>query len=149
MSATLTQMNRTPRYQEGSLTVVARAKGPNVWVYRWRELDDGKRIQRKRVIGTVEQLKNISDAKREVDNLRCEVNAQDQRSSKMTVGDAWGHFQGNELCDGHVDRSETTIERYRQVFKDNILPTWESIPLDEVKTVAVEMATRTGFGERN
>jgi hypothetical protein len=40
------------KYQEGSLAVVDRADGRQVWVFRWREEGrDGKRIQRKKVIG--------------------------------------------------------------------------------------------------
>ena len=32
-------------------------KGPDVWVYRWRETDEeGQRVQRNRVVGTVSQL---------------------------------------------------------------------------------------------
>jgi hypothetical protein len=43
------------RYQEGSIDRVPRAKVPDVWVYRWRKpAPDGKRVQHKRVIGTVE-----------------------------------------------------------------------------------------------
>jgi hypothetical protein len=138
MPATLTT-SRTPRYQEGSLALVARAKGPDVWVYRWRELDDnGKRVQRKLVIGNVDQFPTKSDAKREVENLRREVNAQHERPGMMTVGDAWGHFQANELYDPHKDRSATSIDRYLEVFKRNILPNWKDAPLDEVKTVKVE-----------
>ena len=139
MPATLTMNNRTARYQEGSIARVRRASGPDAWVYRWREVDDdGKRVQRKRVIGTVDQFPTKSDAKREVDNLRCEVNAQELRAGKMTVGDAWGHFQTHELSDPDVGRSESTVSRYLQVFKDNILPTWEYVALDDVKSVRVE-----------
>lgn len=51
------------RYQEGPLDRVNRAKSPDVWVYRWRELspDGKKRVQRKRVIGTVDKLKTLTD----------------------------------------------------------------------------------------
>jgi integrase len=56
----------------------------------------------------------------------------------MTVADAWGHFQDNELYELHKDRSATTIDRYLEVFKRNILPDWMAVPLDEVKTVKVE-----------
>jgi hypothetical protein len=100
------------RYQEGSLDRVHRAKGPDVWVYRWRELaPNGKRVQHKRVIGTVEQHKTLSEAKRAADNLRHEVNSPTEvKIEGMTVGEAWGHFQANELQDPDVDRSPTTIE---------------------------------------
>jgi hypothetical protein len=65
------------RYQEGTLDRAKSAKGPDVWVYRWREPspDGKKRVQRKRVIGTVDKLKTLTDAKKSVENLRLAVNA--------------------------------------------------------------------------
>jgi len=41
--------------QRGSLALVSRKEGPDVWQFRWSEKDlHGVRVQRKRVIGTVE-----------------------------------------------------------------------------------------------
>jgi hypothetical protein len=41
--------------QRGSLAIVTRKEGPAVWQFRWSEKDlHGARVQRKRVIGTVE-----------------------------------------------------------------------------------------------
>jgi hypothetical protein len=51
--------------------------GPDVWVYRWRELqEDGTRVQRKKTIGDVKEFPKKDDVKREVENLRPEINAQ-------------------------------------------------------------------------
>jgi integrase len=144
MPATLSTTNRSPRYQEGSIERVQRAQGPDVWVYRWRELDDdGLRVQRKRTIGNVHQFPTKSDAKREVENLRAEVNAQQDLRPRMTVGDAWGHFQNHELHDPEVGRSQTTIDGYMDYFKCRILPEWMDVPLEEVKAVRVEKWLRS------
>ena len=57
---------RPNRYQEGSIDRISRAKGPDVWVSRWRELqDDGSRVQRKKTIGNVDQYPKKADVKRE------------------------------------------------------------------------------------
>jgi integrase len=85
--------NRT-RYQEGTLELVKRVKGPDVWVYRWRETSPtGTRVQRKRVIGTVDKLKTETAAKKSVENLRLAVNAADSKPvdaviDRVTVGGA-------------------------------------------------------------
>jgi integrase len=51
------------RYQEGSIERVKRAKGPDVWKYRWREPDEtGKRKQRKKTIGDVSRFPKKADA---------------------------------------------------------------------------------------
>ena len=146
---------RSNRYQEGSIDRISRAKGPDVWVYRWRELqDDGSRVQRKKTIGTVEQYPKKADVKREVENLRSEINAKAERVGKITVADAWGHFQIHELRDACANRSETTISRYLELFEKNILPEWGNVPLDEVKQFGLRSGCdhslmRTGRGQNS
>lgn len=130
---------RSNRYQEGSIDRVRRAKGPDVWVYRWRETQqDGTRLQRKRTIGTVKQFPKKDDVKREVENLRSEINSKAALIGKTTIADAWGHFQTEELYNPNVDRSPTTIESYLSWFKTHILPEWKNVLLDDVRAVAVE-----------
>ncbi len=42
--------------QHGSLALVSRREGPAVWRFRWSEKDlHGARVQRKKLIGTVER----------------------------------------------------------------------------------------------
>lgn len=137
MSAGDPMIPSTPNtYQEGSFENVARAKGPAVWVFRWRENQpDGKNVQRRKVIGNLNQLPTLADAKRAAENLRSEINARRERVGKMTVKEAWGHFQLKEL---NRKRSPTTIQNYKDYFKCYILPQWGEVDLDEVETVAVE-----------
>ena len=123
------------RYQEGSITRVRRAKGSDTWVYRWR---DENRKHRARTIGTVKVYPTIDDAKRANDNFRIEVNAAKELAGKKTVADAWAHFQEKELRNPAADRSPTTIQNYLDYFKLHIIPSWGDVPLDDVKTVAVE-----------
>ncbi len=135
-------------YQEGALERASRRNGPDVWVYRWRETNaTGKRVQRKRVIGTVADYKTLSQARKASDTLRLAANAAaDQqvavRMEAVTVGSAWGHFQLNELRDPDVDRSPTTIDVYEDNFKRYILPRWRDVPLEDVHPVAVEQWLR-------
>ena len=99
---------------------------------------EGKRCQRKRVIGTVDQYKTKSAAQKAVENFRAEVNCELNRAGGMTIEQAWGHFQLHELEDPDVDRSPTTIAGYRDYFKNHILPKWQDVLLEDVKAVAVE-----------
>jgi integrase len=114
-------------YQEGCVQRITRAKGPDVWVYRWRETDaNGRRVHRKKVIGDVEQYPTFAAAKRAADPLRIEVNAAHERAGKSTVRDAWEHFLANEMDNPEIDRSPTTIEVYKDNFRLHILPRWGS-----------------------
>jgi integrase len=131
------------RYQEGSIERVRRSKGPAVWVLRYRQDVDGKRVHRSRVLGTVKEFKSKADAKRASENLRAEINAAEDRAGRMTVEGAWGHFQANELEDPGSDRSPTTIATYRDYFKQYIIPHWRDVAVDDVKAVAVEKWLRS------
>jgi integrase len=125
---------------------VKRAKGPDAWVYRWRETQaDGSRVHRKQVVGDVNRFKTKSDAKKAVANLRAQINsnASQQRICVMTLEQAWGHFQKYELHDPEIGRSRASIENYLTLFTVHIIPRWGSTPLDEVEAVQVEQWLRS------
>jgi site-specific recombinase XerD len=126
-------------YQEGSLTRVSRAKGPDVWAYRWREPgSEGRRVHRRLVIGDVDRFPTEAAAKRAVEQLRVEINAEQAAVGKVTVKEAWEHYQANELRNPEVDRSPTTIELYLSNFRNHIIPRWGDTFLTDVKAVQVE-----------
>jgi integrase len=137
--------NRTS-YQEGYIERVQRSKGPEQWVYRWWEAPapGASRIHRSKVIGSVKRFPTAAKAKQAVENFRSEINAAEEKAiAIITVGEAWAHFQANELRDPDVDRSPTTIQSYLDYFKYRILPKWKDVPLDDVKSVAVEKWLRS------
>ncbi len=131
-------------YQEGSVERVHRAKGPDQWVYRWwSTTPEGKRLHRSKVIGSIERYPTLTAARRAVQNFRAEVNADHQTAGRITVSEAWGHFQANELRDKDVARSPTTVQSYLDWFRLHIIPTWGKVALDDVKAVAVEKWLRS------
>ena len=139
MEIIVSTTTRTNRYQEGSIDRVSRAKGSDVWVYRWRELlPDGTRIQQKKTIGDIKRFPTRSDVQREATNLRAEINSRQELIGKMTIRELWGDFQAKELRSPHADRSPTTIECYLENFKRYIIPQWGNHYLDQVKAVGVE-----------
>jgi integrase len=127
------------RYQEGSIDRVKRAKGPDVWVYRWREtLPDGRRVQRKRTIGDKNRFKNEADAKRAVEALRAEINAQQEVVGELTLERLWADFVEKELHGKQADRSPTTIKLYQVNANSCLLPRWGRTPLSGITAPAVE-----------
>jgi hypothetical protein len=49
--------------QRGSLTRSERKRGPDVWQFRWSEKgDNGQRVYRKRIVGTVDQYPDSAKA---------------------------------------------------------------------------------------
>ena len=72
--------------QDGSVTVEQRKGGPDVWSFRWREAGpDGRRIHRRIVLGTAEDLKSIASARKMVVGLRREINLNDVRIRRETI----------------------------------------------------------------
>lgn len=157
------------RYQNGSVERVKRAKGPDVWIFRWRELQpNGSRVQRKKVVGDVHRLPNLSAAKKAVENLRAEVNAKNDQvgepiAEKLTVGQLWGLFQTERFLTGDAtgveeskaepddldvepdedSLSPSTIQNYKDNFRLYILPKWNAVPIEEVKPYAVQKWLRS------
>jgi integrase len=87
--------------QHGSLTSKARLEGPDVWEFRWSEKNgNGKRIYRKRVIGTIVEYPEAESARNAVSGLISEVNWANQRPSlsAMAVAQLCSHFEQRELA---------------------------------------------------
>jgi hypothetical protein len=67
-------MDRT-RYQFGSVTLKKRAKGADVWEFRYYETQaDGTRKRKATFIGTTNQYKNKSEARVAVEALLLKLN---------------------------------------------------------------------------
>jgi len=124
-------------YQEGSLKIEKRKRGPDVWVYRWRDTDTtGKRVYRKHQLGDLVQYPNESAARAALDALRLTINSQSHRSGvhRMTVESLWAHYQREEL----PSKDYSTQDAYRHYAKKWIVPRWGGYVLTKVKTVDVE-----------
>jgi integrase len=127
-------------YQQGSLTLEERKKGPAVWVCRWWENDlHGRPVRRKQQIGTLEQYPNESAAQSASDALRLTINDQSRRKGlPRTVSALWEHYTCKELPLKEISTQDT----YTVFAKNWILPRWGSMSLDRVKTVEVEQWLR-------
>jgi len=124
-------------YQEGSLKLEERKRGPHVWVYRWRDIDaTGRQVYRKHQVGDLLQYPSESAARAAVDALRLTINSRSARigASRMTVQSLWQHYQMEEL----PTKEYSTQDAYTQYAKKWILPRWGRLSLQTIKTVDVE-----------
>jgi integrase len=86
--------------QNGSMATKARLEGADVWEFRWSEKgSNGRRVYRKRVVGTVDSYPNIEVAHAAVAGLIAEVNWSNLRTTSitMTIAQLVGHFEQREL----------------------------------------------------
>jgi integrase len=127
--------------QDGSVTVGRRKRGPDVWCFRWREGGpDGRRIHRRIVLGTADDLKGIASARKAVVGLRREINLNDVRIRResITLADLSRHFQQQELADRNLRIAYSTKKAYAGYLEKWIEPRWGEYSLLEIRAVEVE-----------
>lgn len=86
-------------YQNGSLFRESRKAG-DVYCFRWREAGvDGQTVQRKRIVGQVNQLKTLAAAEKAAAAIRMDINRESSRSRTiMTVDELATHYKMKELA---------------------------------------------------
>jgi integrase len=121
------------RYQYGNLTIRQRKNGPDVWQFRWAE--DGR--QKSVLIGTVEKYPAQADAERAVEYLRIKINASNpqERFHAVTVGALIDRFM-KEYAPKRC--RENTQRNYCCIFEKHIRPRWGEVPVQNIKTMALE-----------
>src|SRR5689334_10955574 len=127
--------------QHGSLALVSRKEGPAVWQFRWSEKDlHGTRVQRKRVIGTIERYLDEAGARSAIAVLLAEINSDKVRmgSRSITVAQLCDHFEQRELARENTWRSYSTKKTYQAYLTRWVLPHWRHYELAEVRTIQVE-----------
>jgi hypothetical protein len=66
--------SRSRRYQRGSLSILQNKTVPDNWAFRYYTNKNGRRVYRRKIIGTVRNLPRRKDAERVVAQLRLEIN---------------------------------------------------------------------------
>src|SRR6266853_2095828 len=133
--------SRRLRMQHGSLALVSRKEGPAVWQFRWSEKDlHGTRVQRKRVIGTIERYLDEAAARSAIAVLLAEINSDKVRMGprSITVAQLCDHFERRELAKENTWRSYSTKKTYQAYLTRWVLPHWRQYELAEVRTIQVE-----------
>jgi integrase len=121
-------------------------RGPDVWQFRWSEKDlHGARIQRKRVIGTVERYPDGAAARAAMTIVLAELNSGKARIScgSITVAQLCDHFEQRELTRDNTWRSYSTKKTYHAYLNRWVLPHWRHYELAEIRTIQVESWLRS------
>jgi len=127
--------------QDGSVTVERRKRGPDVWCFTWREAGpDGRRIHRRIVLGTIDELRSIASARKMAVGLRGEININDVRIRRESIklADLSRHFLQRELTDRNPRISYSTKKAYAGYLEKWIDPRWGEYRLLDVRAVEVE-----------
>ncbi len=129
------------RRQKGSLCMSVNGSGTQVWIFRWWEtLTDGRRVRRKRQVGTLDQYPTETAAEKAVRSWRLAVSAnQAGVVSGVTMQALIDHFRERELVDkGEDGRAWSTRDRYEAYLNSWIEPRWGKEELAAIKAPLVE-----------
>jgi hypothetical protein len=107
-------MQRT-RIQRGGVNLDVSSSGKKIWVFRWRETRaDGRRVQRKKVIGAEEQYPTKKAAENAARAFRLNlVDGGSEAVVRITMKDLVNHFSEHEQVDkGEEGRAYSTRDRF-------------------------------------
>jgi len=122
------------RFQKGSLILV-KGKSVSTWYLRFYEDVGGRRVYRKRRIGTSKEYPKLRDAEKAALPIRSTINSGVR--TPETVNDLVAHYSAHELTAER--KSHSTLENYRGNLKLYILPKWGDYRLSAVRTIQVEL----------
>ena len=132
---------RKARKQNGSLYMDVNGSKTPVWMFSWQHvLPTGRRVRRKRQVGTLDQYKTEAAAERAVRGWRLAINSNQAHAfSGITMKDLIEHFRLKELAGkGEDRRAWSTRHRYECYLKSWIEPRWGKEELAAIKTPIVE-----------
>ncbi len=128
--------------QQGSVVRETRKSGPDVWCFRWWESgSNGNRTHRRVVLGTAEQLRDISAARLMTTGLVRQINKSDIRltGTSMILRQLADHFQQCELTTSNARISYSTKKAYSGYLTRWIVPRWGNYLLPHIKAIEVEL----------
>ncbi len=124
------------RYQFGSVTLKKRAKGADVWEFRYYETQaDNTRKRKATFVGTTNQYKNKSEARVAVEALLLKLNEEKPQHhlGAVTFG---------AICDRYIEEElperYSTRKSYLSNIKLHIRPRWERYLLHQIRPMVVE-----------
>jgi len=114
--------------------LVKNSTAPDTWFFRFYEERNGKRVYRKRRVGTVRELPHRRDAEKAVLHLRSNINSKVR--SPETLNELIAHYLKYELTTKR--KSFATVEGHTSYIDLHIRPKWGAHRLTDIRTVAVE-----------
>ena len=125
------------RYQRGSLSLMKRKSQPDAWVFRYYAEEGGRRIYKKKIVGTVIELPRRKDAEKAAMQLRINVN-EGAAFAPINMEQLAAHFQLVEL----PSKAHSTAVGYRSYLTLYVTPKWGKYSLAAIKSVDVEVWLR-------
>jgi len=132
--------------QNGSVIRRNRKKHSDIWQFRWWEnTPGGKRVYRRKEIGTVDQIPDLETARKAANLLVPDLNVRKAKSefTSITISQLCAHFEQRELCMANAWRSYSTKYIYKVYLRRWVIPKWSDYRLSDIRTIEVESWLRS------
>lgn len=124
---------RTQRYQRGSLSILKRKTQPDAWMFRYYVHENGRRVYKRRHVGTVLEFPKRKDAEKAIMQFRVEINEGAHRAP-LDIEELAAHYKKKEL----PRKAYATIVSYTEFLDNRIVPKWGRYPISGIKSIEVE-----------
>jgi integrase len=147
----MNQVKRRLTYQFGTLVLEKRNRGPNVWVYRYFEFENGKKRRRKSIVGTQAEYLTRSAAEGAAEHLRLSANAEINNHECPTMRGLIDRYIDQvlrpclDVLVGGTQDSASAISyhcalSYKLLLDRWVRPRWETYRVREFEKPAVRAA---------
>ena len=124
------------RYQFGTLELRKRIKGPAVWIFRYRDRQQPDGTRRAITLGTVEDYRSRTEARRAAEGLRLQINNGLPLREAVTFQGLLDRYIREEIENGEL--AHTTKETELNRINKHISPRWGRCLLKDVKPYPVQ-----------
>jgi integrase len=130
------KLPRRNRYQFGNLELQKRTKGPDVWIFRYRDREKPTVTRPAITLGTVEDFPSRADARRAAEGLRLQINNGLPLREAVTFQGLVDRYVREEIERGEL--AHTTKEPDLNRINKHISPKWGKCLLKDVKPYLVQ-----------
>jgi integrase len=131
---------RRNRYQFGNLELQKRIKGPDVWIFRYRDRENPTVTRPAITLGTVEDFPSRADARHAAEGLRLQINNGLPLREAVTFRGLIDRYVSEEIELG--DLAHTTKEPELNRVNKHISPKWGKCLLKDVKPYLTRLRLR-------
>jgi integrase len=146
------QPKRRRRYQQGSLLLEPRKRSPDVWVYRYFDVD---KVRRKETVGTIVEYPTRSDALRASEGLRLAANSENP-TPNVTMRGLINRYMKEIMqpcldvplggvLDPNARMGFACADSYRNYLTNYILPRWGDYPVRDFEKPEVQASVESWY----
>jgi integrase len=130
------KLPRRNRYQFGNLELQKRTKGPDVWIFRYRDRANPAVTRPAITLGTTRDFPSQADARRAAEGLRLQINSGLPLREAVTFQGLLDRYVSEEIELGELAHTTKEVDRSR--INSHISPKWGKRLLKDVKPYLVQ-----------